>query len=209
VIRAVICDDHAIVRRGLRQILVESGKVEVVEETSSYLELSQVLRKGASFVLLLDIELPGKNGMDILEIVRKEYPKVSVLMLSQYPEDQYAVRALRSGAMGYLNKKSAPENLLEAVIQVASGKKYISTEVSQILAAHVAEEVRDAPHQSLSNREFQVLKLIASGKRLSEIAEALAISPKTVSVYRARVLEKLGVNNNVEIAHYATRHGLQ
>jgi two-component system invasion response regulator UvrY len=208
VIRAVICDDHAIVRRGLRQILTESGSVEVIAEVGSYAELHHVLRPGAAFVLLLDIELPGKNGMEILELVHKEYPKVSVLMLSLYPEDQYAVRALRSGAMGYLNKNSAPEKLLEAVRQVAAGRKYISAEVSMILADRITESAPDAPHEGLSNREFQVLKLIASGKRLSEIADALAISPKTVSVYRARVIEKLGVANNVEISHYAVKHGL-
>ena len=165
-----------------------------------------MLPRGANVVLLLDIDMPGKNGMDALAIIHKEFPNLPVLMLSLYPEDQYAVRALRSGAMGYLNKSSAPEKLIEAVTRVASGKKFISPEVSQLLADRVSERMPDAPHELLSNREFQVLRLIASGKRLSEIAEALSISPKTVSVYRARILEKLSVKNNVEVAHYVTQH---
>ena len=207
-IRVVLCDDHAIVRRGLHQILSELGNIEVVAEAANYRELRNVLPRGAHVVLLLDIDMPGKNGMDALEIIHKEFPNLPVLMLSLYPEDQYAVRALRSGAMGYLNKNSAPEKLIEAVTQVASGQKFISPEVSQLLADRVSERMPDAPHELLSNREFQVLRLIASGKRLSEIAEALSISPKTVSVYRARILEKLGVKNNVEVAHYVTQHGI-
>ena len=207
-IRVILCDDHAIVRRGLHQILTESGNIEVVAEAANYRELRNVLPRGANVVLLLDIDLPGKNGMDALEIIHKEFPNLPVLMLSLYPEDQYAVRALRSGAMGYLNKSSAPEKLIEAVTRVASGKKFISPEVSQLLADRVSERMPDAPHELLSNREFQVLRLIASGKRLSEIAEALSISPKTVSVYRARILEKLSVKNNVEVAHYVTQHGI-
>lgn len=207
-IRVVICDDHAVVRRGLRQILTESGRCEVVAEVSSYRELRQALPRGANLVLLLDIEMPEKNGMEVLETVRKDFPKIAVLMLSMYPEDQYAVRALRTGAMGYLNKNSAPEKLLDAVTQIAAGKKFISAEVSQLLAEHVTGNASESPHEMLSNREFQVLRLIASGKRLSEMAEMLAISPKTVSVYRARILEKLQVKNNVEVAHYAARHGI-
>ena len=207
-IRVILCDDHAIVRRGLHQILTESGNIEVVAEAANYRELRNVLLRGANVVLLLDIDLPGKNGMDALAIIHKEFPNLPVLMLSLYPEDQYAVRALRSGAMGYLNKSSAPEKLIEAVTRVASGKKFISPEVSQLLADRVSERMPDAPHELLSNREFQVLRLIASGKRLSEIAEALSISPKTVSVYRARILEKLSVKNNVEVAHYVTQHGI-
>ncbi len=205
-IRVILCDDHAIVRRGLHQILTESGNIEVVAEAANYRELRNVLPRGANVVLLLDIDMPGKNGMDALAIIHKEFPNLPVLMLSLYPEDQYAVRALRSGAMGYLNKSSAPEKLIEAVTRVASGKKFISPEVSQLLADRVSERMPDAPHELLSNREFQVLRLIASGKRLSEIAEALSISPKTVSVYRARILEKLSVKNNVEVAHYVTQH---
>lgn len=207
-IRVVICDDHAIVRRGLRQILLESGQIEVIAECSNYVELRDSIPLACNLVLLLDIELPGKNGIEVLEIVRKDFPKISVIMLSLYPEDQYAIRALKSGAMGYLNKNSAPDKLVDAVIQVASGRKFISPEVSQVLADRVTKDTREEPHNQLTNREFQVLRMIASGKRLSDIADALFLSPKTVSVYRARILEKLQVSNNVELAYYASRHGL-
>jgi DNA-binding NarL/FixJ family response regulator len=207
-ISAVICDDHAIVRRGLRQILSESGEVRVVGEAGNYAELRSCLRGAACEVLLLDIEMPGKNGIEALALVKEAYPKLAVLMLSVYPEDQYAVRALKSGAAGYLHKNSAPERLVEAVRQVAAGRRFISEEVSQALAEIIAGHGTRAPHETLSDREFQVLRLIASGRKLSEIAEELALSPKTVSVYRARILEKMQLSNNVELAHYAVKQGL-
>jgi two-component system invasion response regulator UvrY len=207
-IKAIICDDHAIVRRGLRQILVESGRVEVVGEAANYRELRAVMRDTPCQVLLCDIEMPGRNGIEIAERVSKENPETAVIVLSIYPEDQYAIRALKAGASGYLNKDSAPEKLLEAVLQVAAGKKYISPEVSQSILEMFSGRADKLTHQSLSDREFQVMRLIASGKKLSEIAEALALSPKTVSVYRARILEKLHLANNVEIAHYASKNGL-
>jgi len=209
VIKAIVCDDHAIVRRGLMHILSEAGDIELVAEAAHYRDLRSALAATEVQVLLLDIDLPGKNGMEVLELVRRDYPKVAVLMLSLHPEDQYAVRALRAGAMGYLNKNSAPERLIDAVRTVAAGRKFLSPEVAQILVQHVTEPVAEAPHQALSNREFQVLRLMASGKKQSEIAETLAISPKTVSVYRARIFEKLAVRNLVEVVHYATRHGIQ
>ncbi|MFM9968783.1 MAG: response regulator [Burkholderiales bacterium] len=204
----MICDDHAIVRRGLRQILVESGRVEVVGEAANYRELRQVLRLVEPQILLCDIEMPGKNGIEITEQVSREYPKTAVIVLSIYPEDQYAIRALKAGASGYLNKDSAPEKLMEAVLQVAAGKKFISPEVSQSILEMFSGRAGTNTHQSLSDREFQVMRHIASGKKLSEIAEALSLSPKTVSVYRARILEKLHLANNVEIAHYASKNNL-
>lgn len=207
-IRAIICDDHAIVRRGLMHILTESGDIELCAEAANYRELRALLANTEADVLLLDIDLPGKNGMEVLEIVRRDCPRLAVLMLSLHPEDQYAVRALRAGAMGYLNKNGAPEKLVEAVRQVAGGRKFLSPEVAELLVQHVTDPIAAAPHQGLSNREFQVLRLMAGGKKLSEIAAALAISPKTVSVYRARIFEKLGVRNLVEVVHYATRHGI-
>jgi two-component system, NarL family, invasion response regulator UvrY len=206
-IRVVICDDHAIVRRGLRQILMESGRIEVVGEASNYRELRPVLKEVDCQVLVVDIEMPGRNGIEIAGLVTKDYPKIAVIVLSIYPEDQYAIRALKAGASGYLNKDSAPEKLVEAVFQVAAGKKYISQEVSQELLEMLNGRGR-MNHQELSDREFQVLRLIAKGQKLSEIAVALALSPKTVSVYRARILEKLKLANNVEIAHYASKNGL-
>jgi two-component system invasion response regulator UvrY len=207
-IRVVVCDDHAIVRKGLVQILSEAGDIKVTAETSNFGELRQRLKSAECNVLVIDIEMPGKNGIEALALLKKEMPRLPAIVLSIYPEDQYAVRALRAGAQGYLNKASAPEKLVEAVRQVATGRKYISPEVSQALAGMVAGESPESPHETLSDREFQVLRLIAAGKKLSGIAAELALSPKTVSVYRARILEKLQVANNVEVAHYAVKHGL-
>lgn len=207
-IRIVIVDDHAIVRRGVRQIVAESASIEVVGEASDYGELMKLLRECECEVVLLDIAIPGKNGIDILKAVRERHPKVRVLMFSTYPEDQYAVRALKAGASGYLNKSSAPEKLVEAIQQISLGRRYITPEFAESLAASVAEPETRNPHELLSDREFQTLRLIASGKKLSEIAAELSISPKTVSVYRARVLEKMNLRTNTEIARYAVAHSL-
>lgn len=207
-IRVVICDDHAIVRKGLVQILTESGDIQVTAEAGNFGELRQRLKTAACDVLVIDIEMPGKNGIEAITLLKKEMPRMPSLVLSIYTEDQYAVRALRAGASGYLNKASAPEQLVQAVRTIASGKKFISPETSQALAQVVSGESQEAEHAQLSEREFQVLRMIAAGRKLSEIAEELALSPKTVSVYRARILEKLKLANNVEIAHYAARHGL-
>jgi two-component system, NarL family, invasion response regulator UvrY len=207
-IRVAICDDHAIVRKGLTQILSEAGDISIVVEATHAGELRQRLRDATCDVLLIDIEMPGKNGIETVALLKKEWPRLPAIVLSIYPEDQYAVRALRAGASGYLNKTSAPDKLVEAVRLVAAGKKFISAEVSQALAEAVAGEAPELPHQELSDREFQVLKLIAAGKKLSEIANGLALSPKTVSVYRARILEKMHLAGNVELAHYAIKHNL-
>jgi two-component system invasion response regulator UvrY len=207
-IRVAVCDDHAIVRKGLTQILSEAGDISIVIEASHAGELRQRLRDATCDVLLIDIEMPGKNGIETVAQLKKEWPRMSAIVLSIYPEEQYAVRALRAGAAGYINKTSAPDKLIDAVRLVAAGKKFISAEVSQALAEAVAGEAPELPHQQLSDREFQVLKLIAGGKKLSEIADTLTLSPKTVSVYRARILEKMQLSGNVELAHYAIRHQL-
>jgi two-component system invasion response regulator UvrY len=208
-VKTIVVDDHAIVRRGIVQILSEHPGVEVVGEAGDYAQLRAELRRHADVELLvMDVGLPGKNGIDILKALREEMPRLRVLMVSMYPEDQYAVRAFRAGAAGYLNKASAPEKLLEAVNQVIAGRKYVTPEIAQALIENLNAPQDVAPHDKLSDREFQTLKLIASGKRLSDIAEALALSPKTVSVYRARVLEKMGMSNNAELTHYAIKHGL-
>lgn len=207
-IRVVIVDDHAIVRRGVRQIVAEHPGIEVVAEAGDYAELTAYLRDGDCDVVLLDVALPGKNGIEILKSLRERHPKIRVLMFSTYPEDQYAVRALKAGASGYVNKSSAPEKLAEAIQQVALGRRYITPEVADSLAASLAEPESRKPHELLSDREFQTLRLIASGRKLSEIADELAISPKTVSVYRARVLEKLKLRTNTELARYAVANEL-
>jgi len=209
-VKLFVVDDHAIVRRGIVQVLSENPDVQIVAEAADYAGLRAELKKhGEPDVLVMDVGLPGKNGIDILKALRDEHPKLKVLMVSMYPEDQYAVRAFRAGAFGYLNKASAPEKLLEALSQVIAGRKYVTPEIAQALIENLnAPEDQAAPHEKLSDREFQTLKLIASGKRLSDIAEELALSPKTVSVYRARILEKMGMSNNAELTHYAIKNNL-
>jgi DNA-binding NarL/FixJ family response regulator len=209
VTRAIVVDDHAIVRRGIVQILSEHPDIQVVAEAGDYGELRGALRQHPDAdLLVMDIGLPGKNGIDILKVLHDEMPKLRVLVVSMYPEDQYAVRAFRAGAAGYLNKASAPEKLIEAVLQVIAGRKFVTPEIAQALIENLHAPEQIAPHERLSDREFQTLKLIASGKRLSDIAEALALSPKTVSVYRARILEKMALSNNAELTHYAIKNGL-
>jgi two-component system invasion response regulator UvrY len=209
-VRLIVVDDHAIVRRGIVQVLAEHPDVLVVAEAHDYASLRAELKKhGEPDVLVMDVGLPGKNGIDILKALREDHPRLKVLIVSMYPEDQYAVRAFRAGAFGYLNKASAPEKLLDALSQVIAGKKYVTPEIAQALIENLnAPEDSAAPHEKLSDREFQTLKLIASGKRLADIADALALSPKTVSVYRARILEKMGMSNNAELTHYAIKNGL-
>jgi two-component system, NarL family, invasion response regulator UvrY len=207
--KTIVVDDHAIVRRGIVQILNEHPGISVVAEAGDYGQLRSALREHPDTELLvMDVGLPGKNGIDILKAMREDAPKLRVLIVSMYPEDQYAVRAFRAGAAGYLNKASAPEKLIEAVTQVINGRKYVTPEIAQALIENLNAPDDVALHEKLSDREFQTLKLMASGKRLSDIAEALALSPKTVSVYRARILEKMGMSNNAELTHYAIKHGL-
>jgi two-component system, NarL family, invasion response regulator UvrY len=157
---------------------------------------------------VLDIGLPVKNGIEILKIVKKEMPRVQVLVLTMYPESQYALRSMRAGASGYLTKDSVPDRLVEAIRRIADGKKYITPELGETLAQFVDQDADQLSHERLSDREFETLCLIASGKALSEIAEELKLSPKTVSVYRARVLEKMQLKNNAELTHYSLKHKL-
>ena len=207
-IRVMLADDHAVVRRGLRQIIADSGDISVIGEASDYAELSALMRKEECDVLVLDISMPGKNGIEVLKIVHERLPKLPVLILSMYPEDQYAMRALKAGAAGYVTKDSAPEKLVDAIRLLARGKKYITPELAATLAERLTDPDDQAPHQTLSDREYETLRLIASGKKLSDIAEVLALSPKTVSVYRSRLLEKMKLKNNAELTHYALKHGL-
>lgn len=207
-IRVVLCDDHAVVRRGIRDTLQEATDIRVVAEAGSYPELREALRREQPDVLLLDVDLPGRSGLEILSVLHDEGSPVRTIMVSMYPEDQYAIRCLRAGAMGYLNKGGDPQALVTAVRTVAQGRKYITPEIAELLANHLQAPEGGEPHDALSERELQTLRLIASGKKLSQIAEALMISPKTVSVYRARVLEKLGLSNNAELTVYAIRNKL-
>lgn len=207
-IRILICDDHAIVRQGLRQVIGETTDIRVVAEAGGYPEVMKPLRDGEIDMLLLDISLPGKNGIDILKIIKKEFPRLPVLILSMYSEDQYAVRAIRAGAAGYLTKQSAAEQLITAIRQVVAGRKFITPGLAEALANALGRDLDVMPHETLSDREYQTLCMIAGGKGLSQIAGELSLSAKTVSVYRARLLEKMGLRNNAELTNYALKHGL-
>ena len=207
-IHVVLCDDHAILRRGIRDTLLEDPLISATAEASGYAELRETLRQAACDVLLLDINMPGRNGLEVLASLRETHPHIRVLMVSMYPEDQYALRSLKAGAHGYANKAGDPTQLITAVHTIAQGRKYLTPEVAQMMADSLADTSPETPHAALSERELQTLVKIASGKRLSDIAEELMLSPKTVSVYRARVLEKLQLSNNAELTVYAIRNQL-
>lgn len=208
-IRVVVVDDHAMIRRGLRETLVEAGGIEVVGEAGAYPELRELLRTVSCDVLLLDVNLPGRNGIEILKSLAEADISVKAVVLSLYPEDQYGIRALKGGAMAYLNKSAAPEQIVLAVRSAAAGRRYVTAEIAQALVETVTGRAGDgAAHERLSEREMQTMLRIAHGEKLSEIALALVLSPKTVSVYRARVLEKLGLHSNAGIAAYAVRNRL-
>ncbi len=207
-IHVVLCDDHAVLRRGIRDTLNEATDIQVTGEAGGYAELREVLRKVTCDVLLLDLNMPGRSGLEVLTSLRETDSAIRVLVVSMYPEDQYALRCLRAGAQGYANKAGDPMELIEAVRTVMRGRKYLTPEVAQMLADSLAQPAPELPHESLSERELQTLVKIASGKRLSDIAEELMLSPKTVSVYRARVLEKLKLTNNAEMTVYAIRNQL-
>jgi len=207
-IKVILCDDHAVVRRGVRDTLMEATDVKVIGEADGYTSLRALIRQQRPDVLLLDVDLPGRSGLEILLSLQQDSPPISTVMVSMYPEDQYALRCLKAGAMGYLNKGGDPADLLTAVRTVAQGRKFITPQIAELLAQHLSAPEAAELHDSLSERELQTLRKIASGKKLAQIAEELMISPKTVSVYRARVLEKLGLSNNAELTVYAIRNKL-
>ena len=217
-IQVILCDDHALIRRGIRDTLADAADIQVVGEAGDYGELRALLRGLAAVgesghatrcdVLVLDINLPGRSGLDVMHALKDEGSPVKVLVVSMYPEDQYAIRALRAGAYGYVNKGGDPQLIVQAVRTVAQGRKYVTPEIAQMLVESLTTPVPENAHDKLSDRELQTLVMIASGKRLADIAEDLTLSPKTVSVYRARVLEKLGLQNNSELTVYAIRKGL-
>jgi DNA-binding NarL/FixJ family response regulator len=213
----ILCDDHALIRRGIRDTLSDAPDIQVVGEAGDYGELRTLFRERCApgsgrvtpcDVLVLDINLPGRSGLDVLHALKDEGSPVKVLVVSMYPEDQYAIRALRGGAFGYVNKGGDPQLLVQAVRTVSQGRKYVTPEIAQMLVESLTAPSSDQPHMTLSDREMQTLVMIASGKRLADIAGDLTLSPKTVSVYRARVLEKLGLANNAELTVYAIRNGL-
>jgi two-component system invasion response regulator UvrY len=205
VIKVLVADDHAIVRRGLRQILTETEDILVGGEAATAPEVLRLLRAERWNTLILDISLPGASGLELLGEVHKEHPGLPVLVLTAHSEDQYAVRAIKAGAAGFLTKESAPERLIEAVRKVAGGGRYVSPALGETLASVLAGETSGAPHERLSDREFEIMKMLASGKTVSEVARELSLSVKTVSTHRTRILKKMDMKTNAELTHYAVR----
>lgn len=202
-IRILIADDHAMVRQGLAQILEKSGVMQVVAECANGTDVLNWLNQHECDVALLDIAMPGMNGIDLLKQLRDRKLKLPVLIISAYPEDQYAVRLIKAGAAGYLNKECAPEEVVDAVRAIASGKKYISKAVVEMFTNEICTPHAKLPHETLSSRELQIFLQLASAKTVAEIAEALHLSSKTVSTYRSRILEKMHLRNNAELMRYA------
>ena len=206
-IRVIIVDDHPVVRRGLKQIIAAEQDMQVVGEAENAREAIRVIREIACDAVVLDITLPDASGLDVLSRLKSEYPTLPVLIMSIHDEEQYAVRVLKAGASGYLMKNSIPEELIKAIRKITSGGKYVSPSLAERLASEFASPGK-SPHEKLSDREFQIMCLIASGKSLKEIGEALCISGKTVSSYRARILEKMNMKTNADLVGYALKNRL-
>ena len=206
--RILLADDHAVVRHGLRQILADDFKRATFGEARNAQEALDLVWKQDWDVVVLDVTMPGRSGLEVLREIKKFKPKLPVLVLSMHPENQFAVRVLKRGASGYMTKESAPDELVGAIKKVLTGGRYISPSLAEKLATYLASDTQKPPQELLSDREFQVLRLIASGKIVSEIARELSLSVKTISTYRTRILEKMGLRNNAELMHYAMQHQL-
>ena len=207
-IRILIADDHTVVRRGLELLLEKAGKRKVVASYGNGVDALNWLYKNDCDVAIVDIAMPGMSGVDLLMHLRKEKPNLPVLIISAYPEEQYAVRLIKAGAAGYLNKEFEPEEIERAIACVLEGKKYVSPAVVEMLAKEVSTPTGKLPHETLSNREYQIFLLIASAQSTSTIAEKLKLSVKTIGTYRSRILEKMGLHNNIELARYADDYHL-
>lgn len=207
-IRIVIADDHDIVRAGLKQIIADEEDMEVAGESNSGEKLLELIKKHDYDVVLLDLKMSGMNGIEVMKHIKAIKPSVPVIVLSMHAEDQYAVRTIKAGASGYLTKETAGDNLISAVRRVAAGGKYISPTLAETLAESVAGGGNELPHENLTDREFQVLCMIASGKTVSEIGAELFLSVKTISTYRQRILEKMNMKNNSEITHYVIKNNI-
>ena len=207
-IKILIADDHPVVRKGLKEIIEETPDMVVGGEASNGQEVLENVRKSDYDVVLLDISMPGRSGLEILKELKSEKPELSVLILSIHPEEQYAVRALKAGASGYLTKESAQDELIAAIRKASTGRKYISSSLAEKLAFYLEIDTEKPLHETLSDREYEVMCMIASGKTIKEIAEELFLSVKTISTYRSRILEEMRMKSNVELTHYALKHGL-
>ncbi len=207
-VRLLIVDDHMIIRRGLIQILSEEEAIGEILEAADGPTAMQIMRRVAADVVVLDVALGERDGLDVLKTLRAEFPQVGVVMLSVYPESQFAVRAIRAGAGAYLNKGCAPDELVEAIRKVAIGGVFVTPSIAELLARSVRNDAVRPAHETLSNREFQVLKLLAQGRSVSDIATSLSLSANTISTYRSRIFDKLGVASMVELLTYAARHDM-
>jgi len=207
-IKILVADDHTIVREGLKQIVGDVGDMMVADEAGNGQEALAKIREGQYDVVLLDISMPGRSGLEVLKDIRTERPKLPVLILSMHSEEQYAVRALRAGAAGYLTKASAPDELIGAIRKVSRGRKYVTASLAEKLALELDADTRKPPHEMLSDREYQVMLMLASGKSVTEIADELSLSVKTISTYRSRILEKMNMKKNAELTLYAVQNGL-
>ena len=207
-IRIIIADDHSIVREGLKQVVVDQTDLIVSGEAENGKQTMELVRKGDFDVILLDIAMPGMSGLDILKQLKTEKPELPVLVLSMHPEEQYAVRALKAGAAGYLTKGSAPEELIAAIKKISAGGKYISSSLAEKLAFDLEADTKKPLHEALSDREYQVMIMIALGKRIKDIAKDLFLSEKTISSYRSRILGKMNFKTNTDITRYALSHRL-
>lgn len=206
--RILLADDHAVVRRGLKQIVLDTFTQATFGEAENSRELFELVKQGEWNIVILDLNMPGVDGLDVLKQLKHEYPRMPVLILSIHPEDQFALRTLKAGAAGYLTKESAPEQLIQAIDKILHGGKYISPNFADTLLAHVGDDSDKPPHEKLSDREYQVLRMLATGKELKQISGELALSVKTISTYRARILEKMAMKTNAELIHYAIENKL-
>jgi two-component system, NarL family, invasion response regulator UvrY len=207
-IRVFFTEDHAIVREGLKQILADTKDIVVAGEAADGEEALAKITTGDYDIIVMDISMPGRNGLEILKELKEKKPELPVLILSMYPEDVYAIRSFRGGASGYLSKESAPTELITAIRKVSSGGKYISAGLAEKLVVNLGDDAGKPLHEKLSDREYQILCMIASGKTGTQIAAELTLSAKTVSTYRTRILEKMELKNNAELTHYAIQNGL-
>lgn len=207
-IRVLLADDHSMVRTGLKEILMATGDMLVAGEATNGNEALQAIREGEYDIVVLDMSMPGRSGIELIKLIKTERPKLRILVLSMHSEQQYAVRAVKAGASGYLTKESAAEALVTAIRRVAAGGAFISPETAERLVLDTGASADEAPHKLLSDREFQVFRMIAAGRSLTEVAGALSLSVKTISTHKTRILQKIGVSNQTELVHYAIRHQL-